>query len=257
MTRRRRPSGLGEPLFGEDWWADDQQLFQDSVTRRAAPARRPRRTATIRKRETTAAAGYEQDMLPLSEEPPGAAGEPLRGDGAGSLGPVAAGPVRGDRGSGQLLLGFGSPGGSEDRQPGPGPGGRRPAGGGLSGQGGPAGRGPAPGRADRPDREHPPAAGTGSRPGRGEPAGERPLEPPGRALQAGSAGQLAPRFRPAGQQDLAPSGAVARARANLAALTTVQAIRRESRPATGDEQRTLAQWSGWGAVPEAFDPGRA
>ena len=46
-------------------------------------------------------------MLPLFEEPPGAAGEPLRGDGAGSLGPVAAGPVRGDRGSGQLLLGFG------------------------------------------------------------------------------------------------------------------------------------------------------
>ncbi len=108
MTRRRRHDGVGEPLFGEDWWADDQQLFQDSVTRRAAPARRPRRAATIRKRETTAAAGYEQGMLPLFEEPPGAAGEPLRGDGAGSLGPVAAGPVRGDRGSGQLLLGFGA-----------------------------------------------------------------------------------------------------------------------------------------------------
>jgi SAM-dependent methyltransferase len=50
---------------------------------------------------------------------------------------------------------------------------------------------------------------------------------------------------------------MARARANLAALTAVRAIRREARPATLDEQRVLARWSGWGAVPEVFDPGRA
>ena len=70
-------------------------------------------------------------------------------------------------------------------------------------------------------------------------------------------GQLTARtFRPNGQDDLAPSGTVARIRANLAALTTVRAIQREHRPATPDEQEILAHWSGWGAVPEVFDPDR-
>ena len=45
-------------MFGADWWTADQQLFQDALARRTAPSRR--RTATIRKRETTAAAGHEQ-----------------------------------------------------------------------------------------------------------------------------------------------------------------------------------------------------
>ena len=70
-------------------------------------------------------------------------------------------------------------------------------------------------------------------------------------------GGLAGGFRPAGQQDLAPSGAVARARANLAALTVLRQIQREGRGATAAEQGVLARWSGWGAVPEVFDPGRA
>ena len=70
-------------------------------------------------------------------------------------------------------------------------------------------------------------------------------------------GQLTARsFRPNGQDDLAPSGAVARIRANLAALTTLRAIQRENRQATPDEQTILARWSGWGAVPEVFDPDR-
>jgi hypothetical protein len=34
-------------------------------------------------------------------------------------------------------------------------------------------------------------------------------------------------------------------------------IQREGRPATSGEQRILARWSGWGAVPEVFDEGRA
>ena len=70
-----------------------------------------------------------------------------------------------------------------------------------------------------------------------------------------SAGQLtaAPRFRPRGQDDLAPSGAVARVRANLAALTALRAIEREDRPAPSEEQAVLARWSGWGAVPDVFD----
>ena len=71
-------------------------------------------------------------------------------------------------------------------------------------------------------------------------------------------GQLtaAPRFRPRGQDDLAPSGSVARIRANLAALATLRAIEREDRPAAPDEQAALARWSGWGAVPEVFDDGK-
>jgi hypothetical protein len=32
MTRRPPKGGVGEPLFGEEWWASDQRLFQDSVT---------------------------------------------------------------------------------------------------------------------------------------------------------------------------------------------------------------------------------
>ena len=70
-------------------------------------------------------------------------------------------------------------------------------------------------------------------------------------------GQLTPgRFRPHVQDDLAPSGTVARIRANLAAVTTLRAIQREGRPASPEEQAILARWSGWGAAPEVFDPER-
>jgi N12 class adenine-specific DNA methylase len=70
-------------------------------------------------------------------------------------------------------------------------------------------------------------------------------------------GQLdAPRFRPQGQDDLAPSGAAARVRANLAALSALRGIQRDGRLATAAEQAVLARWSGWGAVPEVFDPAR-
>jgi len=70
-------------------------------------------------------------------------------------------------------------------------------------------------------------------------------------------GQLGgPRFRPHSQDDLAPSGATARIRANLAALSALRAIARDGRPATAPEQAVLARWSGWGAVPEVFDNGR-
>jgi SAM-dependent methyltransferase len=77
-----------------------------------------------------------------------------------------------------------------------------------------------------------------------------------RAARTGP-GQLTVRtFRPNGQDDLAPSGTVARIRANLTALTTLRAIQRENRPARPDEQAVLARWSGWGATPEVFDPER-
>ena len=51
-----------------------------------------------------------------------------------------------------------------------------------------------------------------------------------------------------------PSGSKARARANIAAIELVHRLQAAERPATPSEQRLLAAWSGWGAVPEAFDP---
>src|SRR5262245_23218913 len=118
MTARRRgPSELDVPLFDEDWWVSDQQLFQDSLARLSAPrpaAPKARRRATLRSKDAAASTGIVQPMLPWFEEPdlPGDADEPLRGDSAGALGAVAADPVRGDQRSGQLLLGPGDAGGA-------------------------------------------------------------------------------------------------------------------------------------------------
>ena len=78
-----------------------------------------------------------------------------------------------------------------------------------------------------------------------------------RAAGADGPGRVtAPRFRPAAQEDLAPSGTVARIRANLAALTALREIEAAGRPATAEEQQVLARWSGWGAAPEVFDASR-
>src|ERR1022692_522258 len=236
MTRRRNWEGVGEPLFGEDWWVSDQRLFEDSVARKASrspPPRRSRRPSTLRRQD--AAAG--QGMLPWFEDPPGDADELLRGDGPRSLGTVAPGPVRADPGSGQLLLGPWEPGGDEDRRPGGRAGRGRPAGRGLPEQGGP----------DRPGTP----AGRGDRPGRGDPAGARTRSGPRRPAAPG----LAP-FRPRGQDDLAPSGAVSRVRANLAALAVLRTLQHDARAASRPEQAVLARWSGWGAVPEVFDDDR-
>jgi N12 class adenine-specific DNA methylase/SAM-dependent methyltransferase len=49
---------------------------------------------------------------------------------------------------------------------------------------------------------------------------------------------------------------VSRIRANLAALTILRTLHHDARPATAEEQRVLARWSGWGAVPEVFDDAR-
>ena len=64
------------------------------------------------------------------------------------------------------------------------------------------------------------------------------------------------RFRPASQDDLAPSGQAQRLAANLEALATLRAVQAAGRPATLDEQRVLARWSGFGAVPGVFDGNR-
>lgn len=56
-----------------------------------------------------------------------------------------------------------------------------------------------------------------------------------------------------GAEVLAPSGAKARARANIDAIHLVHRLGDENRAATPAEQRILAAWSGWGAVPDIFD----
>jgi hypothetical protein len=58
---------------------------------------------------------------------------------------------------------------------------------------------------------------------------------------------------PPSVQILVPSGAKARAGANIAAIELLGRLRAAGRPATPAEQRVLAAWSGWGAVPEAYD----
>ena len=81
-------------------------------------------------------------------------------------------------------------------------------------------------------------------------AGERRTAGPGSGQLGGQ------RFRPQSQDDLAPSGPAARVRANLAALTALRGVQAGGHPATAQEQAILARWSGWGAVPEVFDPAR-
>jgi N12 class adenine-specific DNA methylase/SAM-dependent methyltransferase len=63
-----------------------------------------------------------------------------------------------------------------------------------------------------------------------------------------------PRFRPRSQDDLAPSGPLARIRANIAAIRVLHTLREEKRPATEAEQAVLARYSSWGAAWQVFDP---
>jgi len=53
-----------------------------------------------------------------------------------------------------------------------------------------------------------------------------------------------------------PAGIKARARANLDAIGLLQRLDAEARPPTAAEQDVLARWSGWGAVPQIFEPHR-
>ena len=52
---------------------------------------------------------------------------------------------------------------------------------------------------------------------------------------------------------LGEGGAKARFRANMDAITTLKRIEAEGRAATADEQETLSRYTGWGAIPDAFD----
>jgi N12 class adenine-specific DNA methylase len=67
--------------------------------------------------------------------------------------------------------------------------------------------------------------------------------------------QAAPDYKPESQGDLVPSSEKDRVAANMAALRLLRKIEAEDRPATPDEQRVLAAFGGWGALPKVFVTG--
>ena len=56
---------------------------------------------------------------------------------------------------------------------------------------------------------------------------------------------------------LGEGGAKARFRANMDAITTLKRIEAEGGAATVDEQETLSRYTGWGAIPDAFDESKS
>lgn len=89
-----------------------------------------------------------------------------------------------------------------------------------------------------------PAAGAGD----GKPKARR-----SRAARVGGRGPAPVRFRPRGQQDLAPKGERAKLDANIAALRLLRTLEKDRRRPTADEQKILARWAGWGALKVIFD----
>ncbi|MFG6197775.1 helicase-related protein [Nonomuraea sp. JJY05] len=147
------------------------------------------------------------------------------------LGDVPAEGVRRTGGSGRAPAGAGVPGG--------GPGGRAGRGTGRQADRGRELRGPAGQEAERRDDSL------------GDGAGRRGV-PDARARQGErgtAAGVASGNFRPSSQEDLAPAGEKAKARANIAAVRTLRTLQAEDRPATEEERRILARWSGWGSLP--------
>ena len=84
------------------------------------------------------------------------------------------------------------------------------------------------------------------------------MDQPARAPELAGGRARLDRFVPAGQGDLAPSGAKARVEANLEALRTLRTLQAEDRPATAEERSRLARWGSWGAqgVWQIFDEDR-
>ena len=58
-------------------------------------------------------------------------------------------------------------------------------------------------------------------------------------------------------ENLGVNGPKARFNANVAAVETLKKIESEGRTATPEEQKILSGYTGWGAIPQAFDPNNA
>ncbi|MFC4014622.1 SNF2-related protein [Nonomuraea purpurea] len=162
----------------------------------------------------------------------------LRGDRAQALGDVPADSAERVGGPGRALRGSGASGGGQDRRTGRGDGRAGAGRGDVRGEAGQAGDRAARGAGDSDEGRDLPARRTGS--------GGRRASAPVADADAGG-------FRPASQDDLAPSGEKAKARANIAAVRLLRQLQAEDRPATEDEKRILARWSGWGSLPVVLD----
>ena len=230
----------------------DQELDSDDrkTVERAKRARPNVLRGLDEIRETMRARSLQPLAVP---ERPGAAAPPdgevgseperVREDSAPALGDLPAPGAGRDAGPGGLLPGPGGGGAGADRRADPGTDGRGDAHAGPSAASGQAAGGPADGPGTGAEGAGVPGAGGGQE-GRG-------AAPPAPLV-----------FRPGSQEDLAPAGERAKAAANLEAVRVLKRIQQDQadrddrdggpRLATGEEQRVLARWSGWGAVPEVF-----
>ncbi|MFF7838784.1 hypothetical protein ACFZC6_08210 [Streptomyces ossamyceticus] len=170
--------------------------------------------------------------------------EHVQSDGPGSLADVPAAGVGGDDRSGGVRGDEGQ--GDRDSDSG----GRGGAGEGGSGADGVRGAG-RPAQADQGERNGDgsggASAGAGARGGEGAGADADGAAPAG---DQGPDVRRVARFRPDPAD--APKGARARATANVEAIRVLKKLEAENRPATDEERRILARWSGWGSVPILF-----
>ncbi|MGV9509304.1 hypothetical protein ACWDQZ_27265 [Streptomyces tendae] len=170
--------------------------------------------------------------------------EHVQPDRSGALGDVPAQGVGGDGRSGGVREGEGQ--GDRDADSG-GRGGAGEDGSGADGVRG-SGRPAQAGQGGR-DGDGPGGASAGAGAGGGEGAGAV-------ADGAAPAGDQGPdvrrvaRFRP--DPANTPKTNRARAAANVEAIRVLKTLEAENRPATDEEKRTLARWSGWGSVPIIF-----
>ncbi len=202
-------------------------------------------------------------------------GQPVRGDGQGVLGDVPPVADGADRGPDGVLPRPGDAGEGAGRRDGDGAGAPRAvdqqlfgpegmAAGDRGERGGDRAEGPGVPPAGAGDGDGQPAqhAGVpgGVAPERGEPAptqrGTRRAPRTARSATGAVSKARGKNLKHSGQENLAPSDPAERLEANMNALRLLRKLQTEDRQATPAEQRALARWSGWGALPHVFDEKR-
>src|SRR5450755_1004265 len=206
---------------------------------------------------STGRSGYNDGQLSfeaLWAEPELARDEQVRAHGDPPLADVSARQAARDPGErpDTVLHGAGGAGGVRDRGAADAAGGTGPEGGGVPREGRAAQRGADAGRGEGAARADPASPG-GRRGGRLAAAGGPPVV---RQVAGDHGGRRRVAFSPAAGEQLAPSGERARVDVNLAALRLRHELEQQDRALTVEQQRTLAAWAGWGAVPGVFDEDR-
>lgn len=170
-----------------------------------------------------------------AQEPQAGSGTPENGVPAGSM-------ESGQRGGTGAESQSGQPGGSGSRGSGVGDG----------GQGGQSMGQSSAGETGQP-------SGGGEVSQSGKRGGKRPATNAGTNPADGNAG-LNPderNHRIAPDDTLIPGGDISKARANLSALKLLKSLETENRNATPEEKKVLAQYVGWGGLPNVFNDGTA